>query len=303
MASASGAEVEWERVLWKRQPFPDNYVPKTFLSSLSTNANFRPYTYASLVLASCTISLHLAVIFIFLAIFVRLRERTLDPRLLVWISVLSFVCFYTLWEIVEHLATAQSRLANRAKTVKSSILIFLALLALSPVLRTLTAATSSDSIWALAACLFALNVLLADYTPMLSAQQHPRERLSSVLSVNAAIAASVVLASRLADDVSVFALMLLSVEAFALAPLLRRRLQTAPAGFAGLTLLAAGLAVALTAGLSRTVAVLYAAAFAFVTLAAPSLLVWAQRYKNEIRGSWDPAVPKVNLAPHGARPG
>lgn len=30
-------EVEWERVLWKRQPFPDNYVPRTFLLSLSTN--------------------------------------------------------------------------------------------------------------------------------------------------------------------------------------------------------------------------------------------------------------------------
>jgi len=43
-------------------------------------------------------------------------------------------------------------------------MMFLALMALSPVLRTLTAATSSDSIWALSAALFALNALLADYT-------------------------------------------------------------------------------------------------------------------------------------------
>lgn len=49
--------------------------------------------------------------------------------------------------------------------IKSSILVFLSLMSLSPVLRTLTAATSSDSIWALAACLFILNVLLADYGP------------------------------------------------------------------------------------------------------------------------------------------
>ncbi|EKM61032.1 uncharacterized protein PHACADRAFT_82029 [Phanerochaete carnosa HHB-10118-sp] len=294
---------EWERVLWKRQPFPDNYVPKTFLSSLSTNANFRPYTYGSLVLASCTISLHFSVIFVFLAIFVRLKERTLDPRLLVWISIVSFICFYTLWEIVEHIGSNTSRLENRAKAVKSSILIFLALLALSPMLRTLTAATSSDSIWALSACLFVLNVVLADYTPMHSAQQHPRERLSSVMSVNAAISASVVLASRLVDDVSVFALMLFSIEAFALLPLLRRRLQVRlPSVFPTLTLLAAGLAVSLTAALSSTVATLYVAVFAFVTLVAPSLLVWAQRYKNEIRGTWDPAVPKVNLALHHTRP-
>jgi len=50
------------------------------------------------------------------------------------------------------------------KALKSSIMMFLALMALSPVLRTLTAATSSDSIWALAAILFIINALLADYT-------------------------------------------------------------------------------------------------------------------------------------------
>lgn len=52
-----------------------------------------------------------------------------------------------------------------AKALKSSILVFLSLLALSPVLRTLTASTSSDSIWALTASLLGLNVLLADYSP------------------------------------------------------------------------------------------------------------------------------------------
>lgn len=51
------------------------------------------------------------------------------------------------------------------KMMKSSIVIFLALMSLAPVLRTLTAATSSDSIWALSAILFVLNLLLADYVP------------------------------------------------------------------------------------------------------------------------------------------
>lgn len=61
------------------------------------------------------------------------------------------------------------------KALKSSILIFLALVSLSPVLRTLTAATSSDSIWALSAILFTLNSLLADYSWSRSEQQG-RER-------------------------------------------------------------------------------------------------------------------------------
>ena len=33
-------ESEWERVLWRPNPFPDNYVPETFLSSLSRNGEY-----------------------------------------------------------------------------------------------------------------------------------------------------------------------------------------------------------------------------------------------------------------------
>lgn len=61
-----------------------------------------------------------------------------------------------------------------------------------------------------------------------------------------------------------------------------------PSVFPGLTLLAAGLAVSLTAALAPTVAILYVAVFAFVTLAAPCLLVWAQRYKKC-------AVPRLHV--------
>lgn len=32
--SVSATEVKWEKVLWKRQSFPDNYVPDSFLSEL-----------------------------------------------------------------------------------------------------------------------------------------------------------------------------------------------------------------------------------------------------------------------------
>jgi len=58
------------------------------------------------------------------------------------------------------------------KAFKSAIMMFLVLMSLSPVLRTLTAATSSDSIWALASILFGLNALLADYTATKTKDTH-----------------------------------------------------------------------------------------------------------------------------------
>lgn len=136
-----------------------------------------------------------------------------------------------------------------AKAAKASILVFLALIALAPILRTLTAPTSSDSIWALSICLFILNAGLADYSSVRRGGQ-VRERydlahacssrlqrltgmvlhsfalrLTSVLSMNAAISAAVVLASRLHEDLAVFALVLFAVLLFALFPILRHRLQ------------------------------------------------------------------------------
>ncbi|KAJ6509554.1 phosphatidylinositol N-acetylglucosaminyltransferase subunit C [Mycena vitilis] len=287
---------EWEKVLWKRQGHPDNYIVSgSFLSSLKRNANFRPYTYWPLVLLSCAITQHLATIFIFVSVFVRLKEKHLDPHTLLWISVCCFFAGYLSWELLDRTGADHEHLhANRVKAVKSSILIFLALMSLSPVLKTLTAATSSDSIWALAATLFGVNALLADYS-MISLGGEVHERLTSVLSMNAAISASVVLASRLADDLAVFALILFSVQAFALFPRLRHRLGLCPSALRlAFTFVLFFVSILITMSLSRTVTWIYSAVQLGVTFLAPAVLVWAQKFKNEIRGPWDVAVPKLN---------
>lgn len=285
---------DWEKVLWRRQSYPDNYVPpRLFLASLQRNPNFRPYSYWPLVILSCSITQHLAIIFIFLAVFVELKESTLDPRSLVCISVLLFLIGYATWSALGAQQENPDYFTNHLKTLKSSIMMFLALMSLSPVLRTLTAATSSDSIWALAAILFIINALLADYTA--TNPEDPHEGLSSVLSMNAAVSASVVLASRLPTNVSVFALMLFSIQLFALYPIFRHRLQTSTISlWLLITLGLSVLAVWLMAELSRTVMWLNFAVLTFTTLVAPAILIWGQRYKNIIRGPWDTAVPKVN---------
>lgn len=51
-----------------------------------------------------------------------------------------------------------------ARTVKASLLVFLSLIALAPILRTLTAPTSADSISALTTALFLVHAALADYS-------------------------------------------------------------------------------------------------------------------------------------------
>ena len=77
-------------------------LPIPGLTSLFLNpANFRPYSYRKLVSLCFPIAQHISTIFIFLATFVRIRERLLDPRLLVWASIFAFALGYLAWQVVQ----------------------------------------------------------------------------------------------------------------------------------------------------------------------------------------------------------
>lgn len=52
---------------------------------------------------------------------------------------------------------------ERLATAKSAILIYCALLGLSPILKSLTLSTSPDSIWAMSSWLIIINVFTFDY--------------------------------------------------------------------------------------------------------------------------------------------
>ena len=142
------------------------------------------------------------------------------------------------------------RVQARLKTFKSALLIYFALLGLSPILKSLTKSTSSDSIWALATWLLIINILFFDYgsryvpdkrqasvltpsisrapvDPALAPATHSVRAppFPSSLSTNAALMASTVLASRLLTTSAVFSLTLFSIQVFGLFPVFRRHLR------------------------------------------------------------------------------
>ena len=165
----------------------------------------------------------------------------------------------------------------RLKTFKSALLIYFALLGLSPILKSLTKSTSSDSIWALATWLLIINVFFFDYgshTPSSAPTSRSRSQsgtlltlpvpiqpdtagpgqistrtppFPSSLSTNAALMASTVLASRLPSSHSVFSLTLFSIQVFGLFPVFRRHLRHVSLPLH--VLLTSGLIVLATSGL------------------------------------------------------
>lgn len=185
---------------------------------------------------------------------------------------------------------------ERLATAKSAVLIYCALLGLSPILKSLTKSTSPDSIWAMSSWLIAINVFTFDYGA------GPEAKFPAPLSTNAALMASTVLASRLPSTTHVFSLTLFSIEVFGLFPVFRRLLRHVSwHGHLALTavlIVGAGgaLCVTITGG-AWPAAVIGVVLGGVLTCLAMGMTSWwligLQRFKNEIRGPWDPARPVI----------
>lgn len=195
-----------------------------------------------------------------------------------------------------------NRLHQRIGTIKSAILIYSTLLGLSPILKSLTQSTSEDSIWAMSLWLLAINIFFFDYSGGVGA------KFPASLSTNAALMASTVLASRLPSTKQVFCLTLFSIEVFGLFPVFRRYVQHRSFRqhviLTALLILGAGWGVGVVMrepdpagswpwrrGLGGMVVSVLIAAIA--TGGCSWWLIGMQRYKNEIRGPWDPARPII----------
>ncbi|KAF7548764.1 hypothetical protein G7046_g8563 [Stylonectria norvegica] len=212
-------------------------------------------------------------------------------------------------ELPPPLSIDENRAHQRLETIKSAILIYSTLLGLSPILKSLTRSTSSDSIWAMSFWLLTINIFFFDYSGGVGA------KFPASLSTNAALMASTVLASRLPSTTEVFSLTLFSIEVFGLFPVFRRYLRHRSWKYhflsAVLLVLVAGFGVGMVlgddkengglpwkGGLVGMLAGIFMAVLA--TGGCSWWLIGLQKYKNEIRGPWDPARPIIMSRPRAS---
>jgi len=96
------------------------------------------------------------------------------------------------------------------------------LLTLSPILRTLTASYSTDTVWALTITLCSLSLITHDFSLPTPAS---RLRVRGNTSLNASMFASVLVTSRLHSTAEVFAFEMFCVLMFGLVPITRQSVQ------------------------------------------------------------------------------
>lgn len=177
----------WRKLLWVKQDYPDNWTDNSFLEELQRNGlsshhncflvasdvlfrvvvvyvlmvvNVRAYAFYPLLASTTHLTQHLASLTIFITAFIGIYTNRLVPSALALSSSLVTILAYIFWDFTSH----QSKLVNIPSTVKSAGLIFFTLLGLSPVLKSLTKSTTSDSIWALSVGLFCVEIMAHDYS-------------------------------------------------------------------------------------------------------------------------------------------
>lgn len=153
----------WQKVLYQRQPFPDNHVDDTFLASLVTNANVQAYEYWSMVRSTAVITEQISVMAMFFIIFALVDSEAAAVSTIATVNVIAVAALLGWLRFSGPRFYTPELLPSITLVLKYTAIFLGVLFALAPILQTLTQSYSNDTIWAQAILLAALHVCFHNY--------------------------------------------------------------------------------------------------------------------------------------------
>lgn len=281
---------KWRKVAYGgMQPgYDDNYTDESFLQDMVMNANVVKRDIFKVVCDSVSISQYLCIVALVVCVWTHTLNSGIDEISILLLDVGLFVLGF----LVLLLTAKKLSLHTLYKYILNICFFTCGLYILAPIYQTLTRSISSDSIWVLTVCLLIVHLYLHDYSGSTvkppGALNNPT--LTSNVSLNASIVASVLIASRLPSRGHVFSIMLFSLQIFLFSPLIMycvKRYSFKLHLFISFILM--GLALCLIFPLHRLLFSLFLSLLFFVNLICPYWLIKIQAYKFEINGPWDEA--------------
>ncbi|CCG23455.1 Gpi2 protein [Candida orthopsilosis Co 90-125] len=276
----------WKKLLYLKQPYPDNYTDVSFLSQLKRNTTVAKYSYFQLVDDFILIVFYISCILLVDLMFIGIYAKGWDPVIPTAFSTTMCVFIYGLLRYHYSLSSISRSNLN----LKSFVLISFMILIVSPILKSLTKSTSSDSIWAISSILCIVNSVFYEYSST--------KVYKPTISTNISVSNAIVLASRLNSTSQVFVFMLFAVQANILLPLYdatlrqNRKLKYLHYVSAFSTFILVDYWIY---KLVNYKFLLYWLLSVFVAMfLMPAYFLSLQRYKNELQGPWDIAKPKLN---------
>ncbi|XP_076056763.1 phosphatidylinositol glycan anchor biosynthesis class C [Oratosquilla oratoria] len=265
----------WERVLWKKQKFPDNYVGESFLRVRKKRLEV---TYSQAIFHATVVSQEICSCLGLVAVFFALAQGRVTSTVVLSVTGALILLGY----LITHSNTALPRSVKSDAKVVCFYCILIA--CASPIVKTLTASVATDTINACTTALLVLRLIHQDYGVSVAI-------VNPTIAHNLGMFAAVCLASRLHQDKDVFTLITVAVALFALYPGFRSHVQRK---YSDTVVVVLTLVVFLTTLVSLW---LYAEGLAGLLLVSvglcnglvPVLFVYLQDHKQNIYGPWDEA--------------
>lgn len=272
-------DARWKKVLYERQPFPDNYVDRRFLEELRKNIYARKYQYWAVVFESSVVVQQLCSVCVFVITWWYMDEGLLAPQWLFVAGLVSSLVGYVLFDLVDGGEGRKKSGRTRWADLKSALVFISFTYGFSPVLKTLTESVSTDTVYAMSVFMLLGHLIFFDYGASAAI-------VSSTLSLNMAIFASVCLASRLPRSLHAFLMVTFAIQIFALWPMLQKKLKArTPRSYVGVTLLFALLALGGLLSVSAVGAILFALLLVSISFLCPFYLIRLQLFKEKDRKS------------------
>ncbi|KAI9197822.1 hypothetical protein LWI28_005205 [Acer negundo] len=280
----------WRKVAYGgMQPgYDDNHTDETFLADMVMNASVVKRDILKVMKDSVAISQYLCIVSLVVLVWSYTLRSTLDENSLLLLDTSLLGSGFLILVLTEEMLSL-----NLLFHYILNISFFITgLSVLAPIYQTLTRSISSDSIWAVTISLLMLHLFLHDYSGSTikspGALQNPT--LTSCISLNASVVASVFVASRLPSRIHVFAIMLFSLLVFLFAPLVTyciKKYSFRLHLLFSLALMVVTLSFVYV--LHKLLFVLLLGLLVFVNVVCPYFLIRIQEYKFEINGPWDEA--------------
>ncbi|KAK1556186.1 hypothetical protein Q3G72_030962 [Acer saccharum] len=280
----------WRKVAYGgMQPgYDDNHTDETFLADMVMNASVVKRDILKVMKDSVSISQYLCIVSLVVLVWSYTLRSTLDENSLLLLDTSLLGSGFLILVLTEEMLSL-----NLLFHYILNISFFITgLSVLAPIYQTLTRSISSDSIWAVTISLLMLHLFLHDYSGSTikapGALQNPT--LTSCISLNASVVASVFVASRLPSRIHVFAIMLFSLLVFLFAPLVTycvKKYSFRLHLLFSLALMVVTLSFVYI--LHKLLFVLLLGLLVFVNVVCPYFLIRIQEYKFEINGPWDEA--------------
>lgn len=269
-AKAQPVRAPWQKTLYGNDGYADNYTDKSFLQDLQFNKLVRHFSYAEAIAGAARLNHQISSCCLFLSIFQTMYAQRVRPETVFVYSTAATLLGYALY-------IGRVPATNIRDNVSTVLAVLVSGYILAPMMHTLTDSISTDTIFTLTLCVLVVHLLFFDYGL-------PAFVASKAVSLNAALFASICLASRLPTAFDAFTLLCVAAEFFVLFP------RLVDVGWRASLVLPMMALCVWTLYDQPVVLGLYAVGCVLVNAVCPAVFVFMQQFKHTKHGPWDEAI-------------